>query len=592
MSTITINFTNGQQDIEVGWNIFSSNCINPVQYILTLRRDGNSIGTEVFDDTNNTGSWYFSNVGLGVFQAQFTVLSQDPFDPSAPLQPCDSVFSNTIVNAVQDCIPLGTTNLSFSLLSDFYNLPQSNVLLSGPNNPSTGDSIFGRSSLPATGAISRTRPNAVSELRGDCRLSNLPVFVYEVGFRINRPSSFIDTSGNIYQGIYELNIYDLTWFSRYFGNTTSCPQTSYTLKIRLTLQHVNISGAVVFGTPYIARLFRNNSQIGGVSKAATNGVATDLITVTLNQNDTLYLLTDTQTLPFSTNCGRTMQYFVSAVIEEVLLNGNAVYASGDVNEARDLSSSPCPSTTQVFYELQENDIFQGAVQLYVNNVLVDTINTPERRSRFVSGSNVPVRIRTIYNGAQILGSFNNPRIQNNTKLNNNTNVITSQAITQGVLSFLDSTVNTPSSGTNTIRMVGSLLADFTSINCGTTIRSNTFNTLYSTLYQVTLGSTTGRVDLTAGPSTQFEPIRFQVIYNGNVVIDSGYISADPNANSVYLTRLNNVLTSLGEPTVASITTMGTFRGNFTKSLASPTTATVRVLCPLGGGFAFTLSCVR
>jgi hypothetical protein len=43
-----------------------------------------------------------------------------------------------------------------------------NVLLSGTSNPSSGDNIFGKSALPASGSPSKTRPNAVSELRNSC----------------------------------------------------------------------------------------------------------------------------------------------------------------------------------------------------------------------------------------------------------------------------------------------------------------------------------------------------------------------------------------------------------------------------------------
>jgi surface protein len=78
-------------------------------------------------------------------------------------------FSNITITAPPNfCIPSDATNISFSRLARFYNLPLSTILLSGPNNPSVSGSIFGNSVLPLTGTISKTTPNAVSELRGSC----------------------------------------------------------------------------------------------------------------------------------------------------------------------------------------------------------------------------------------------------------------------------------------------------------------------------------------------------------------------------------------------------------------------------------------
>jgi hypothetical protein len=80
---------------------------------------------------------------------------------------CDSATSNTIT-LTSYCIPSNATNISFNKLREFYDLNSFDVLLSGPNNPSSGNSIFGKSSLPNTGTPSKTRPNAVSELRSYC----------------------------------------------------------------------------------------------------------------------------------------------------------------------------------------------------------------------------------------------------------------------------------------------------------------------------------------------------------------------------------------------------------------------------------------
>lgn len=81
--------------------------------------------------------------------------------------PCDSGSSVT-VHSGNYCIPSNQTNIRFSELADFYDLPPTDIKLSGANNPSTGNNIFGKSALPASGTISRLTPNAVSELRGSC----------------------------------------------------------------------------------------------------------------------------------------------------------------------------------------------------------------------------------------------------------------------------------------------------------------------------------------------------------------------------------------------------------------------------------------
>lgn len=80
---------------------------------------------------------------------------------------CDTATSNT-VTITSFCIPTGATFMSMNKLARFYNITVSNVLLSGPNNPSTSGSIFGNSDLPNTGSPSKTRANAISELRGRC----------------------------------------------------------------------------------------------------------------------------------------------------------------------------------------------------------------------------------------------------------------------------------------------------------------------------------------------------------------------------------------------------------------------------------------
>lgn len=80
---------------------------------------------------------------------------------------CQSPTSNTVTVSAY-CIPAGQTNMKFSDLAAFYGLNSFDIKLSGVSNPSSGDTIFGKSALPSTGNPSKTTPNAVSELRNTC----------------------------------------------------------------------------------------------------------------------------------------------------------------------------------------------------------------------------------------------------------------------------------------------------------------------------------------------------------------------------------------------------------------------------------------
>jgi hypothetical protein len=95
---------------------------------------------------------------------------------------CDTATSNT-VTITSFCIPTGATNMSMEKLARFYNITVSNVLLSGPNDPSTTGSIFGNSDLPNTGSPSKTRPNSISELRGRCGgIHSWSFWIFKLGF--------------------------------------------------------------------------------------------------------------------------------------------------------------------------------------------------------------------------------------------------------------------------------------------------------------------------------------------------------------------------------------------------------------------------
>lgn len=128
---------------------------------------------------------------------------------------CQSATSNT-VTLTSYCIPSNATNIGFNQLRAFYDLNSYNVALSGPNNPSTSGTIFGNSDLPSSGSPSKTRPNAVSELRNRCGGTVVWTNVKDyLVFRI--------VSNNSYNVVSEVrdNSSNSLWVTK-SGSTTGC----------------------------------------------------------------------------------------------------------------------------------------------------------------------------------------------------------------------------------------------------------------------------------------------------------------------------------------------------------------------------------
>jgi hypothetical protein len=129
------------------------------------------------------------------------------------------------------------------------------------------------------------------------------------------------------------------------------------------------------------------------------------------------------------------------------------------------------------------------------------------------------------------------------------------------------------------------------VNCGTTyFHPNNFPP-YKLFFRVNSGTGVGTPLYLLDSSVQLEPCRFVVTYNNILVIDTGYVSKDVNANANYLGRLNNTLTRLGEPTVTSVTYSDTVIGGINKNISSVQEVFVTVYSPLGGRFAFQINCV-
>lgn len=581
----------------------TSSCVNPSYAAYDLYRNNTLY-------QSGSVSPFGANLGqfpLGTYRIDVTIFEDD-------FSLCDAGSADgVVINTLLECIPLNQNNISFSALADFYDLQTDEILLSGPNNPASGATIFGLSSIPTTGSPSKTRPNAVSELRGDCRYVTDGVFSYEVYLESNSTKFFIDSSGNIYPGTWERVVYDFVWLSEANGRTTSCPSNNSSATFSIYLEHLNTSGTVINNLPFIIRIRKNGSTVDAISRfAGSNGSTSKTVTVSLSQGDQIEIELDTQISPFLSNCGRTLNYRTRIEIEDVILNNASKFIRNKIIDATRILDSPaCSSQTTVIYSFselrdQQNLGVFGDAELYVNNVLVDTITSGTQKSRLVN-PNTLVTIRTRYSGNAIDSKFSTPRIQNSSRLNNAVTNSSQQNIISGVSSFFEKSVITPSTGINTLLMAGALLADvggnnFANVPCGTEIEVNPepgIDGQYITDYTYFLDSYTGKVVLKAIPYSN--PVRFQVIWNNQVVIDTGYITRNINPLANQLTIVNDSLTALGEPTVSNVKfVLFRERETFNKNLSSPTIVIVRVFAPIGSvpvspsygksSYKFKLSC--
>jgi hypothetical protein len=573
----------------------TSSCINPSYAAYDLYRNNTLYQSSTITPSGGT----LGQFPLGTYRIDVTIFEDD-------FSLCDAGSADgVVINTLLECIPVNQNNLSFSTLSDFYNLQTAEILLSGPNNPSSGESIFGLSNIPTTGTPSKTRPNAVSELRGDCRYVTDGVFSYETYLESNSTKFFIDSSGNIYPGTWQRVVYDYVWVSEANGRTTSCPSNNSSATFSIYLEHLNTSGTVINNLPFIIRIRKNGSTVDAISRfAGSNGSTSKNVTVSLSQGDQIEVELDTQINPFLGNCGRTLNYRIQIEIQDAILNNASNFIRDSlIDGTRILDSPACSSQTTLIYSFSELRDQQslgvfGDMELYVNNVLVDTITSGTQKSRLVNSS-TPVRIRTRYSGNPIDSKYSAPRIQNSSKLNNATIDFSQQNITSGVSSFFEKSVTTPSSGVNTLTMTGALAADvggnsLANVTCGDEIEfgPSVANGQYITDYTYSLGSSTGKVVFKAIPYSSAD--RFQVIWNNQVVIDTGYITRDINPLVLEKNIINAALIELGEPTIDNVKyVLFRERETFNKNLSSPSTAIVRVFTPtLRGYYKFSLSCPR
>jgi hypothetical protein len=568
----SLNFFNINDTIYI---TITSSCVNPIYAAYDLYRDNTLY-------QSSTMSPFGANLGqfpLGTYRIDVTLLEDD-------FSLCDAGSADgVIINTLLECIPLNQNNLSFSALADFYDLQTDEILLSGPNDPASGATIFGLSTIPTTGSSSKTRPNAVSELRGDCRYVTDGVFSYEVYLESNSSKFFIDSSGNIYPGTWQRVVYDFVWLSEANGRTTSCPSNNSSATFSIYLEHFNTSGNVTVGIPFIITVRKNGSTVDAISRfAGSNGSTSKNVTVSLSQGDQIEIELDTQIDPFLGNCGRTLNYRIQIEIQDSILNNAPKFIRNSLIDSTQILDSPkCQPQTTVIYSFddleEENGIgVFGNAQLYVNNVFIETIGSGTEKSIIVN-NNVPVRFLVGYGGVSF-DKYINPLIRIYSTLNNNAALSYSKNVTSGVPTFLEIEVMTPPTGVNTLTLNGLFEATINQLTCDSEYEKRGIRGVYITDHIYELGSSTGKVVFKAIPYSQ--AVKFEVIWNNQVVINTGYITRNQNPLTNQRNIVNKYLTALGEPTVSNVKfVLFRERETFNKNLSSPTTAIVRVYTPVG-----------
>jgi hypothetical protein len=149
---LNITWTSG--DLETCGNV-------TYRYLYRLYKDNSLYQTTSYQSTIGF-SWI--NLPAGVYYVE---VDTEFFEPDEMIWSlCNTHTTGNVT--ITWCIPNNATNVSMQRLADFYGISTSNILLSGPNDPSTAGSVFGASDLPTSGSPSKLRPNAISELFNTC----------------------------------------------------------------------------------------------------------------------------------------------------------------------------------------------------------------------------------------------------------------------------------------------------------------------------------------------------------------------------------------------------------------------------------------
>lgn len=230
------------------------------EYTYTLKRNGTTVS--VIGRTSTRG-----NTWSGLTDGDYTLeILVEQFDDTPAWIVCQNhINPTTLTLNTSFCIPANATNIKFSDLAIHYGVPPGEIRLSGPNNPSTGNNIFGQSGLPATGTISRTIANAVSELRNHCGgvVDNFNGWTASLKFS---GSSFTTALG----GLVVFNNYVVEWKNISTGAVqTTCPLNSSSVTFSCNVEVLSpYSTTFLAPSPYSVRVLRAGTVVHTTSRAS------------------------------------------------------------------------------------------------------------------------------------------------------------------------------------------------------------------------------------------------------------------------------------------------------------------------------------
>lgn len=214
------------------------------------------------------------------------------------------------------CIPLAATNVRFSDLAVHYGVTPGEIRLSGPNNPSTGDNIFGKTLLPASGTISRARPNAVSELRDHCggivdNFNQWTVTLKYLG------SSFTTEFG----GITETYDWGIEWRNISTGVTqNTCPSNNSSVTFLCKANVINNWTIPLPPNPYQVVVKRSETVVHTTSRSSdTLGETSNSFVCTLSSGQTATISISRQ-VEVTQGCDEILTINLSALVTSSTIN--------------------------------------------------------------------------------------------------------------------------------------------------------------------------------------------------------------------------------------------------------------------------------
>jgi hypothetical protein len=364
-------------DIETCGTFFS------YRYTYTLKKNGSSFS--VVGPTTTVGNtWTF--LETGTYTVEVLV---EQFDDTPAWVTCQNYIHSGSQNInTAFCIPSGATNIKFSDLAIHYGVPPGEIRLSGPNNPSTGANIFGQSGLPATGTISRTIANAVSELRNHCGggVDNFNGWTASLKFS---SSSFTTALG----GFVVFGNYVVEWKNISTGAVqTTCPLNSSSVTFLCSVEVISpYSTSLLAPSPYSVRILRNDTVVHTTSRASHSvGKTSNSFVCTLSAGQSVIFQTMSQEEVLGGTCDSVMIINMSGEITAVNAGGTARPAVFPNYRSYMFvyEANPCtapPATTSYFrYTGKLTENFNCGFKVDGSNGLVNTLRPYPSGENFVS----------------------------------------------------------------------------------------------------------------------------------------------------------------------------------------------------------------